>query len=252
MIAEQFSAGDSFFHRLDPRVKLVLASAFSVVVATVDKTAPLLCAALLSAGLVATARLSLRRVALRLALVNGFVLFLWLSLPFTFQGETLFALGPLEASAEGVHRALLITIKSNAIIMALLALLATSPVMTLAHALNHLWVPAKLVHLSFFTYRYVHVLHAEYLSLSAALKIRCFRPRSDLHTYRTYAYLVGMLLLRSYKRSQRVYDAMVCRGFKGTFWLLDHFELRGADVAALGAGGLLVVGIAFWGLWPGA
>src|SRR4030042_1018548 len=71
--------------------------------------------------------------------------------------------GPLPASSEGVWQALLITLKSNAIILALLALLATTPVITLAHAANHLFVPAKLVHLFFFTYRYIHVLHAEYV-----------------------------------------------------------------------------------------
>jgi len=248
MHLEEFAEGDSLLHRLDPRVKLVAAVAFSVVVAAINRLAPLAVAALLALSLAGAARLSPRRVGLRLAVVNGFVLFLWLTLPFTWQGEPLFSLGPLSASAEGVHQALLITLKSNAIILALLALLATSTVTTLTHAANHLFVPAKLVHLGFFTYRYIHVLHDEYTSLRNAMKVRCFRPRTSLHTYRSYAYLVGMLLVRSFKRSQRVYDAMVCRGFKGTFWLLDHFELRGADLLAGGLIGAAVVGLFVWGI----
>ncbi len=248
MHLEEFAEGGSLLHRLDPRVKLVSAAAFSAVVATLAAPAPLAAALLASGLLVALAGLRLRAVLLRLAVVNGFILFLWLTLPFSVPGEALFSLGPLTATAEGMRQALAITLKSNAIILALLALLATSPVMTLAHALNHLFVPAKLVHLVFFTYRYIHVLHDEYTSLTNAIKIRCFRPRTDLHTYRTYAYLVGMLLVRSFKRSQRVYDAMLCRGFAGTFWLLDHFHLRRKDVAAGAAMAALVVGLALWGL----
>jgi cobalt/nickel transport system permease protein len=244
---EEFAEGRSLLHRLDPRVKIASAAAFSVVVATINSPAPLLAALLFALGLAAVGRLAPRRVALRLAVVNGFVLFLWLTLPFTQPGQVLFRLGPLTASAEGVHQALVITLKSNAIILALLALLATSPVMALAHAMNHFWVPAKLVHLCFFTYRYLHVLHAEYVSLRNAMRVRCFSPRTDLHTYRSYAYLVGMLLVRSFKRSQRVYDAMLCRGFRGTFWLLDHFELKGADIAAAAGMGAAVAGLAVWG-----
>ena len=60
------------------------------------------------------------------------------------------------------------------------------------------------------------------------------------HSYRTFGYLVGMLLVRSFDRSERVLAAMKCRGFRGQYWLLDHFSfvasprravLRG-DVAA--------------------
>ena len=64
------------------------------------------------------------------------------------------------------------------------------------------------------------------------MKIRCFHPRTDIHTYKTYAYLLGMLLIKSYDRSERVHQAMICRGFKGEFWMLDHFNLKKSDVIA--------------------
>ncbi|MFH0811012.1 MAG: cobalt ECF transporter T component CbiQ [Pseudomonadota bacterium] len=250
MLTEDFSGGTSFAHRLDPRVKLLAAMAYSVVVVALDRPAPLLAALAASVLMAAAARLPLRQVARRLAFLNLFSLSLLLTLPFTTKGEVLLRVGPLAASAKGLGHATLVALKSNAVVLALLALLATSSVMTLAHALNHLWVPAKLVHLTFFTWRYVHVLHAEYFRLTSAMKIRCFRPRTNLHTYRAYAYLVGMLLLRSFTRSQRVHQAMLCRGFSnGTFWLLEHFELRPADMAAAACLGAATAGLAMWGLW---
>jgi cobalt/nickel transport system permease protein len=60
--------------------------------------------------------------------------------------------------------------------------------------------------------------------------IRCFRPKTNLHTYKTYAYLVGMLIVKSYDRSQKIYDAMLCRGFAGKFPIISHFELKKADL----------------------
>lgn len=107
--------------------------------------------------------------------------------------------------------------------MAGIALLSTSSIFNLIHALHHLNFPEKLIQLFFFTYRHIYTIHSEYIKLNNAIKIRGFKPKTNLNTYKTYAYLVGMMLVRSYVRSKRVYDAMLCRGFKGKFWILDHF-----------------------------
>lgn len=204
-----------------------------MVVALADRYSCLAVAVCVSLGLIFVARLSLKQVLLRLLAVNAFIVFLWLFLPFTYGGEELFRIGPLHASREGVAFALLITIKSNGIVLALLALLATTPVITLGHAMSHLYVPDKLVHLFFFTIRYLQVLHLEYDRLRDAMKIRAFKPRSNLHTYRSLAYLIGMLLIKSFDRADRIRKAMVCRGFHGKFYLLSHFELRRNDLGML-------------------
>jgi cobalt/nickel transport system permease protein len=230
MVAEEFSSGNSLIHDLDPRIKIIVATLFSITVAVADRTEVLLLALLFSACCVILSSIPLLRVMRRLLLVNGFILLLWLLLPFTYPGKTLLSVGPFDATAEGIRYALTITIKSNTIILACIALLGTTSIFTLVHALRHLHVPDKLVQLLFFSYRYIHVIYLEYLRLLNAMKVRCFRPRSNLRTYKAYAYLVGMMLLNSYDRSERVYDAMLCRGFKGQFWILDHFALKRGDV----------------------
>jgi len=230
MVAEEFSSGNSLLHDLDPRIKIIVAALFSITVAVADRAEVLLLALLFSACCVILSSLPLLRVMRRLLLVNGFILLLWIVLPFTYPGRTLFSVGPFDATTEGVQYALTITIKSNTIILSCIALLGTTSIFTLVHALRHLHIPDKLVQLLFFSYRYIHVIHLEYLRLLNAMKVRCFRPRSNLRTYKAYAYLVGMMLLNSYDRSERVYDAMLCRGFKGQFWILDHFALKREDV----------------------
>ena len=233
MKIEEFSSGSSPIHRLDPRVKIIVALLFAVVTAIADRMVILGLALAAGAILVLLAGLNFHQVGRRLFVVNTFVLLLWIVLPFSYPGEAVFSIGPLAATREGLLYALAITIKSNAIILTIIALLATSPVFSLVHALTHLKAPMKLVQLLFFTFRYFHVMHQEYQRLRKAMRIRCFTARTDLHTYRSLAYLVGMLLVRSFDRSERVYQAMICRGFHGEFWVLDHFSLRGRDMIFL-------------------
>ena len=244
MHIDNFATGNSLLHRLDPRIKIVVAVLFSVVVAVADQYACLAVAAFFSLVLLVVARLSLKEVFLRLLAVNVFIIFLWLFLPFTYGGEELFTVGPLLASREGVTYALLITAKSNTIIVALIALLATTPIITLGHALSHLYVPNKLIHLLFFTVRYLQVLHSEYERLRNAMKIRAFTPRSNLHTYKTLAYLIGMLLVKSFDRADRIRKAMLCRGFHGEFYVLDHFDLQRSDLFFLAVMILIISGMA--------
>lgn len=252
-LPEPFAEGGSLVHRLDPRGKLVVAAFFSLLLA-LSGTYPTALAGLGLAGLyLALARLPLKRVLLRLVLVNSFVFFLWLVLPFTYPGEELTRFGPLAVTRQGVWLTGLITLKSNAIVITLLALLATSPVITLGQALQQLKVPDKLCHLLLFTYRYIHVLEQEYQRLLQAMKVRGFQPRTDLHTYRSYAYLVAMLLVRSYDRAERVFQAMLCRGFQGKFYSLAAFSWKPRDwlFLAVSFGALLLLLAAEWWRPPG-
>jgi len=253
MFEEGFAAGYSALHRLDPRVKIVAAMLLSAVTALAARPVTYWTALAAAALLCAIARLPARLLAVRLAAVNGFILFLWLFVPFTVPGETLLHAGPLTATAEGVSIALAVTVKSNAIILTSIALLSTSTIFSLVHAMNHMYFPPKLIHMFFFTFRYAHVLSLEYARLKNAMKVRCFVPRTNMHTYRSYAYLAGMLLVNSYDRSERVFNAMKCRGFRGEYRVLRHFEMSPGDIAAaalLLALAALLAAVETSALWP--
>ncbi|MEN3190213.1 MAG: cobalt ECF transporter T component CbiQ [Atribacterota bacterium] len=232
LIKEKFSEGDSLLHRLDPRIKIIVALFFSVIIAVTDKYTSLWGALFLAVAAVAVARLRTKELISRLLVVNSFIFLLWLMLPLTFPGEKIYTLASLSVSREGIKYAFLITVKSNSIILVGIALLSTSSIFNLVHALRHLYLPDKLTQLFFFAYRYTQTIHSEYIRINNALKIRGFKPQTNLHTYKTYAYLVGMMLVRSYDRSKRVYDAMLCRGFKGKFWTLNHFVFKKSDFVA--------------------
>jgi cobalt/nickel transport system permease protein len=245
MIEELFSTGTSFIHSLDPRIKIIVAALFSVLVAVSSNFSALVPALAVSLLMISLAKIPIQRVLHRLLLVNGLIIFLWLVLPFTYRGELWFALGPLVATKEGILCATEITVKSNAILLAMIALLGTIPIFTLGHAINQLSVPDKLVHLLLFTYRYIHVIFQEYRRLINAMKIRGFTPRTNNHTYKTYAYLLGILLVRSYDRAERIHKAMLCRGFSGKYYTSTPFSVKPRDLLYLSAMLAIILGLVF-------
>jgi cobalt/nickel transport system permease protein len=224
MIEESFAVGRSIIHAIDPRFRVIAAVVFSFAVALCYGFTPLLFAFAVSAISILASRVSLKQVAGRLAIVNIFILLFWIVLPLTYPGGASFSLGPLTLHQAGIVFAAKITLKSNAILLILIAFIATMTLATLGHTLGRLKMPEKLVFLMMITYRYVFVIAQEYQKIIKSIKIRGFTPKTTLHTYKTFAYVVGMLLIRASERADRVYNAMRCRGFKGTYYSLTDFQ----------------------------
>ncbi len=241
MTCERLASGNSILHLADPRIKIVLASFLSVEVVFLKTMAALILALIWAIFMLYVTGLKKDILLKRLFFVNVFIVVLWLVIPWSTPGATLFQIGPIGITREGVMLCSAITLKCNAIVMFNMALLSTSTIFALAHALDHLKVPSILVQLFFFSWRYLHVLEEEYIKIKRAAMLRGFSPGTNLFTYKTYANILGTLFVRSYDRGQRVYWAMVCRGFNGTFWLLSHFRLGSRDLILMS--GMLILGI---------
>ncbi len=244
MTAAEFSSGESYIHRLDPRIKIIILVMLAVITATGSNLFMLGQALLFSLGLVLAAGLDLKEVFRRLTLLNIFIGGIWLLVPFTYPGEVLAEIGPLQMTAAGIAYALKITLRSNAVMLAVFALLSTSSISSLMQAFEYFHVPKKLIYLFFFVYRYIFVLRDEFGSMKNSVRARGFKSATSLYSYKTYAFLTGMLLIRSYERSARVYRAMLARGFKGEFYVKDELEISSQDLLAFSFC-ILLVGLFF-------
>lgn len=197
--------------------------------------------ALAGVGLIALTSGIDRSLWRRLLHVESFVLLLFLTLPFTVPGAPLFAFGPLSASIEGMERATLIACKVSASVLVLMTFLGNADPTRLGAALHALHVPEALVRLFVLTVRYLSLIRGEARRLHEAMRARAFRAGSNRHTWRSYGYLIGMLLVRALERAQRVEEAMRCRGFSGRF---PHAAVPAPDirdwVAFVGLSGLAV------------
>ncbi|MCW5210145.1 hypothetical protein VU10_08295, partial [Desulfobulbus sp. US1] len=127
MTFEQFSDGTSFLHRADPKGKLISTGVLSLVIALSQTWVPALLGFLLAFTLVLTARLSWTKLLRRLLIVNSFNLLLCLLLPLTYTGGNTISLIGINLSSTGFFLAVLITVKSNAVILLFISLLATQP-----------------------------------------------------------------------------------------------------------------------------
>ena len=205
MKEESFASGNTFLHRRNARVKCIAALALSMVLALNSSLAAAIAGCLIGSTLLALSKPAPIAVLKRIALVNIFTLFLWIALPLTYQGESL----------SGIQIATLITLKCNAILFCFLALIATSTTASIGQALEKLGIPPKLTFLLLFSYRQVFIIQKEYNRLQRAATLRGFAPGNNLHSYRTYSYLFGMTLVKSWNRAERVHQAMILRGFDG-------------------------------------
>lgn len=229
-----------FIGAVSPSTRVGAAIAFAVATVALDRLQLLAAALAIAVVLAALARLPAASTARRLAGMDAFMLAVLAFLPFTVPGTPLFAVAGLSASAEGLRQAGAIVLTANAVMLALLALVGTLEPVALGRALAALKVPDKVVHLLLFTVRYIAVLKSEYQRMVLAMRARGFRPRGNRHTWNSFGWLFGMLLVRSFERSERIHAAMKCRGFSGRFYLVEAEISSPADLPFATGFGLLL------------
>jgi len=100
------------------------------------------------------------------------------------------------------------------------------------HALERLRAPRLPVLIASFMYRYLFVVAAEMSRTRAALAARAYRPR-HLGQAAALGRMVTALFLRSYERGERVYLAMLARGYAGAMPRLGVLAFRRADTVFL-------------------
>jgi len=229
MVEEPFAEGSTLLHQINAAAKIVAAIIIVIPAATTGHFHVAAGFSLLSLVLATTARLPIVQVIKRLLVVNSFTLFLLLTLPLTFGGEQKILFTVVPVSIEGSRLALLIVLKTNTILLAMMALLNTSNLSAVGYGLEKLGMPLRLCYLILFTYRYIFVIEQEYKRLLRAAQLRCFKPSTTIHTYKTIGYLFGMTLVKSWEQAHRVHQAMVLRGFSGQFIPLStpSIDIRG-------------------------
>jgi cobalt/nickel transport system permease protein len=255
---DRYVTKESLIHRLDPRVKVVVTVLFIVSNVILPDGAWLVF--LLSWGLILgvnwLARLELSYAFKRSFIALPFALAA-ITVIFTLPGRSLFTLTlgswQVVATEAGFIRFVSIVIRSWLSVQMAILLIATTQFPDLMHALRHLRLPQLLVAVISFTYRYLFVLADEVVRLMRARAARSARLAdgsgggSMIWRARVAGNMAGQLFLRSYERSERVYHAMLARGYQGHFQTLNPHEMQASDwavgvIAVMMLMGLQVIG----------
>ena len=236
-------------HALDARIKLLLTVAFILACALTPAGAwfvyVLLFAFILA--VVILSELGVVYVLKRSALALPFMLAA-VPLLFTVQGSSIWSLTlgglKLSISQEGLVRFLSITINSWLSGVAAIVLASSTTFPDLLAAMRSLHIPRLLVSIFGLMWRYLFVLVDEALRLQRARAARSgeltqpgIKPGGSLAwRARVTGGMAGNLFLRGLERSDRIYLAMVSRGYDGEVRSFAPPPLRRLDWLVLWAG----------------
>jgi cobalt/nickel transport system permease protein len=243
--------GRSILGQRDPRWKLAALVPAAVVVALLCSPGPALTALVGTWILLLLVRLPLRWYSSRLASTTLFLGLFVAFLPFLPDPENDYvAVGPLWLSMRGLTQAAVLLLRGLALATLTMVLLASAPLQDILKAAHALRVPGLVVQLALLAYRYVYLLAEELGRLRIALRVRGFRNRADMHSYRTIGQVAGTLLVRGQERAERIGQAMRCRGFDGVFRSLHEFSTTWRDVLTWSIIAACSVGLLVWDfLW---
>jgi cobalt/nickel transport system permease protein len=222
---DQYSHLDSPIHRLDPRAKLL---GFIALILVCVSTPPNLYAAFavyigLEIALILLSHLPLRHVLKRMLVVLPFILAVAVFLPFFSKGGGSYNLGPVKVSGHGLIVLWNVAVKSTISVLAVILLSSTTPFPDLLRAMEKMRIPRLLTTLLSFTYRYIFVLMEELQRMRRARDSRGWSGKW-LWQAKVIGHMIAALFLRSYERGERVYAAMLARGYDGgvrTVYLYD-------------------------------
>jgi cobalt/nickel transport system permease protein len=227
--------GVSLVHRLDARAKIVGLIGFTVVVVTTPARAVwafVLYAAIL-AFLIGLARLPLTHVLKRALVVVPFVLVVAVFLPFFHKaGAGGYSLGGLHVTGEGLLVLWNAGAKAVLGVLSMIVLGSTTSFSDMVSGFERLHAPKVFILIVSFMYRYSFVFVEELRRMQRAMVSRNYRARW-LWNVPTLGQMLSALFLRSYSRGERVYVAMLSRGYEGTVRLLAWSRFGALEAAFL-------------------
>jgi cobalt/nickel transport system permease protein len=256
-------------HRLDARAKIIGLIGFVIVVVSTPAHA-FWAFALYGAilvFLVGLSRLPVGYVAKRALVVVPFVLVVAIFLPFFHRsgaggyslgglmpffhrsGAGGYSLGGLQVTADGLLVLWNVAAKGTLGVLSMILLSSTTTFPDMAEGFVRLRVPRVFVLIVSFMYRYSFVFVEELRRMQRAMTSRNYRARW-LGNVPTLGHMLGALFLRSYHRGERVYVAMVSRGYEGKIGMASggRFGLSGVlFVSTLLVVAVVVRVFASWG-----
>ena len=230
-----------FIRAIDPRAVLCIWGVYILAVLSMPKydITGVLAFAAFPVFVILSAKVPIGVILKRVGLLSPFVLTMAAANPF-FDRAPLFTVHGIAVSG-GFVSAGVIVAKSILSITATLTLVYCVPFYRLCTALQDLHVPEVFVTQIVLLYRYSLLLVDEAMTLQKARNLRAFGRRGK--DVSTTAKLIGSLLIRTVERADRIYKAMLARGFDGRLHHSTSTRLRARDIVFTAAALVSFLGI---------
>lgn len=246
---DRFSRGQSPVHRLDARVKIIVLVAWVVmmVLTPAARWWQITGYVAFLGGMVLVSRVPVGYLLVSALRVLPFVLATIVLVPFMREGRELAGLSlgafRLGVTDRGLAVFLNVLVRSYLGVLAMLCLVSTTPFSRLLEGMERLRVPRIMIAVLSFLYRFLFVLVDQAGRIKRARDARSFGAHGP-GQLRVLGHMVASLFVRTWQRSERVYQAMCARGFDGHVRTLGRARFGAVDAVMLIAG-LLFLGL-FW------
>ena len=235
---------NSPLHRWTPRLKVVSLGLLMFAFAAVQQLWLLPVMLAITATLYSLSQLPVSFLRSRLCYPGLFILSMVLVLPFAAGQTVVWQWGPLALRQEGLAAMSLVVCRFVSILTLGFVLLGTTPFLTLVRVLRALRLPLILTDMILLTYRYLYEIADMLAMMQQSMRLRGFGQqrrwlRLDVTTLRQLATLLGTLLIRSYERSERIYQAMRLRGY-GQLRTPSSLTQQPMDRSSLALTGLVI------------
>jgi len=190
-------------------------------------------------------QLPVRQILQRTLLVEIPLLFVLIPLPFIkheLPVITLSMLGlSLNISLTELLRVGVLILRSWLIIFAMVLFTMTTPADEMLSSLSTMGVPAVLVNIILLMWRYLALFTRQAQAMSAARELRSIPLANGVKrktalifwNFRCTGSMIGSLFVRAYERSDRIYQAMVLRGFDGTVRSIQYEPLHKPQIVQI-------------------
>lgn len=249
---DKYSEGDSIIHRLDPRTKLITTLLFlvAVVLTPPGSWVTFVLYLLVVLTILALSGVPAIYVLKRSLVIIPFVLLIAVFIPFFKEGQIAGSyniwLWQVQVTHNGIQILLNILLKAWLSILSLILLTSTTAIPALLKGLEQLHIPRAMVMILSFMYRYIFLLTDEVMRMKQARDSRSFSNNKKLWQIRNLGNMIGTLFIRSYERGERVYAAMVSRGYDGNSQTLTQSRFKPLDAYfALTSNSIIILIIAY-------
>jgi cobalt/nickel transport system permease protein len=245
---EKHAYKDSYIHRLDARVKIILAFAIIIAIVSVPYSTMVYTVGAIFFGfflvLWALTKLSLRvylQRCVEIVPLWGIVIFFQIFLKNKYYTDYhaifVFPFG-IAIYSESVEFAFILLVKFIVSISFIILLSSTTKVQDMLEGGTRMGLPADFALILGMMLRYLFVFGYIYRKVTDALLTRCFnvfdRKLPYQYRLRQMGYILGTLFIRAYEQGERVYISMLCRGYgRHSFLYVKKKSLRRGDITFL-------------------
>jgi cobalt/nickel transport system permease protein len=191
-------------------------------------------------GLILLSQVTLLTLLKRVAVEFAFVVVVLLGTLFRGGGTILWSWGSLHITTVGLTVLGSVTLKVLLSLLVLNVLILTTSIPAILQAFIALRMPPLLVAIMASMYRYLGVLITEFNTMRQAASARNLMANNSA-TRLVIGHIIGSLFIRTYERGERIYQAMLARGYQGLSTTETLPSLRKWDFLALIFTGIMVI-----------